>query len=103
IRKGNGEAHAIDYREMAPKAATRNIFVNNDGVLIKGEGSSTIGYRASGGPGRLARFDLAFKKYGSGRITWRDLVEPARLLAQNGYTLSYRLANLFTAYKDNLS
>src|SRR6187399_3064714 len=68
IRKGNGEAHAIDYREMAPKAANRDVFVDKDGNLIRGEGSSTVGYRASGVPGTLAGFDFAMKKYGSGRI-----------------------------------
>src|SRR5262245_54768860 len=54
IRKGNGETHAIDYREMAPKAASRNVFVDKNGELIKGEGSSNIGYRASGVHGTLA-------------------------------------------------
>ena len=103
IRDKNGNVHAIDYREMAPKAAGRDIFVDKNGELIKGEGSSAVGYRASGVPGTLAGFDLAFKKYGSGKIKWRDLVEPARLLAQNGYTLTDRLAKLFKSYKDTLS
>ena len=102
IRNAKGETHAIDYREMAPKAANRDIFVDKDGNLIKGEGSSTIGYRASGVPGTLAGFDLAFKKYGSGKVKWSDLVRPARLIAQNGYVLSYRLAELFKSYKENL-
>lgn len=103
IRTKKGENFAIDYREMAPLAATRNIFVDKNGELIKGEGSSTIGYRASGVPGTPAGLDLAFKKYGSGKIKWKDLVQPSRLLAQNGYTLTYRLANLFKTYQDNLS
>ncbi|MBX7053556.1 MAG: gamma-glutamyltransferase [Pyrinomonadaceae bacterium] len=102
IRKADGSSYALDYREMAPAAASRDIFVDKDGKLINGEGSSTIGYRASGVPGTLAGFDLAFKKYGSGKIRWRDLVEPARALAQNGYVLSNRLAQLLKAYKDNL-
>lgn len=102
IRNKNGETHAIDYREMAPAAATRDVYVDKDGNLIRGEGSSTIGYRASGVPGTLAGFELAFKKYGSGKVTWKQLIEPARLLAQNGYVLSNRLANLFVAYKDQL-
>lgn len=102
IRKADGSSYALDYREMAPAAATRDIFVDKDGKLINGEGSSTIGYRASGVPGTLAGFDLAFKKYGSGKIRWRDLVEPARALAQNGYVLSNRLAQLLKAYKGNL-
>ena len=103
IRKANGEVHAIDYREMAPKAANRNVFVDKDGKLIRGEGSSTLGYRASGVPGTIAGFDMAFKKYGSGKVKWRDVVEPARLLALNGYSLSYRIAELFKSYKGNLS
>ncbi len=103
IRNAKGVTHAIDYREMAPKAARRDIFIDKDGNLIRGEGSSTIGYRASGVPGTLAGFDLAFKKYGSGKVTWADLVRPARLLAENGYILTYRLAELFKSYKSNLA
>lgn len=103
IRKKDGSAFAVDYREMAPAAAHRDIFIDKDGKLIRGEGSSTIGYRASGVPGTLAGFDLAFKKHGSGKVKWRDLVEPARRLAQDGYILSNRLANLLIAYKNQLS
>jgi gamma-glutamyltranspeptidase / glutathione hydrolase len=103
MRSAKRESHLIDYREMAPKAANRDIFVDKAGNLIRGEGSSTIGYRASGVPGTLAGFDLAFKKYGSGKMKWADLVRPARLLAQNGYVLSFRLAELFKSYKENLA
>ncbi|HSK73821.1 MAG TPA: gamma-glutamyltransferase [Pyrinomonadaceae bacterium] len=102
IRFKDGRTAAIDYREMAPKAAHRDIFVDEKGNLIRGEGSSTIGYRASGVPGTPAGFDLAFNKYGSKKITWAQLVEPSRRLAQDGYVLSYRLANLFKSYKENL-
>ena len=102
IRFKDGKTAAIDYREMAPKAANRDVFVDKDGNLIKGEGSSTIGYRASGVPGTPAGLDLALKKYGSGKLKWAELVEPARKLAQNGYVLSNRLANLFKSYKENL-
>lgn len=103
IRRPDGKAFALDYREMAPKAATRDIFVDKEGNLIRGEGGSTIGYRASGVPGTLAGFDLAFKKYGSGKVKWTDLVEPARRLAMNGYILSNRLANLLVNYKEHLA
>ncbi|MGQ0542006.1 MAG: gamma-glutamyltransferase [Blastocatellia bacterium] len=103
IRFRDGRTAAIDYREMAPAAANRDIFIDNEGNLIRGEGGSTIGYRASGVPGTLAGFDLAFKKYGSGKVSWRELVEPARLLAQNGYVLTHRLASLLIAYKEHLA
>ena len=102
IRFKDGKTTAIDYREMAPAAATRDIFVDKAGNLIRGEGGSTVGYRASGVPGTPAGLDLAYQKYGSKKILWKDLVEPARALAQNGYVLSYRLAELFKSYKSTL-
>ncbi len=103
IGKPDGKAHVIDYREMAPKAATRDMYVDKDGNLIKGEGSSVTGYRAAGVPGTLAGFEMAFKKYGSGKMKWRDLVEPARVLASGGFALSRRLAEKFTDSKDSLA
>lgn len=102
-RRADGQVFAIDYREKAPKAASRDMYVDASGNLIRGEGSSTIGYRASGVPGTLAGFDLAYKKYGSGKIKWRELVEPARAVAQNGYVLTDRLAKLFVSYKEHLA
>lgn len=103
IRKPDGKAFAIDYREMAPKAATRDVFVDAKGELIKGEGGSQIGYRASGVPGTLAGYELAFKKHGSGKIKWEDLIEPSRRLAVDGYVLSYRLAQLLYAFREHLA
>lgn len=102
IRFKDGRTTAIDYREAAPLAASRNIFVDQNGELIKGEGSSTIGYRASGVPGTIAGLDLALKKYGSGKLSWKELIEPARRLAQDGFVLSDRLARLFISHKENL-
>jgi gamma-glutamyltranspeptidase/glutathione hydrolase len=90
IRLRDGRTTAIDYREMAPAAASHDVYLNKRGELIKGEGSSTVGYRAAGVPGTPAGMALALKKYGSGRLTWAQLVEPARRLAANGFTLSYR-------------
>jgi len=68
IRRSDGTATAIDYREMAPVAATRDMYVGPDGELIKGEGSSTLGYRAAGVPGTVAGLALALKQYGSGNM-----------------------------------
>ncbi len=102
IRFKNGDTHAIDYRETAPKAAFRDMFVDENGNLLQGEGSSTIGYRAAAVPGTLAGLELAYKKYASGKISWQELVEPARKLAEEGFALSYRQANLFKSYRKNL-
>ena len=92
IRLRDGRTTAIDYREMAPQAATRNIYLDKDGNLIEGEGSSTIGYRASGVPGTVRGMELALAKYGSGKLTWSQLIEPARRLASEGFALPYSLA-----------
>ena len=92
IRMRDGRTTAIDYREMAPAAATRDIYLDRNGELIKGEGSSTVGYRASGVPGTVAGMALALDKYGSKKLTWSQLVEPARRLAADGFPLSYRMA-----------
>src|SRR5437764_278213 len=77
IRLRDGRTTAIDYREMAPAAAQRNVYLDDKGNLIQGEGSSTLGYRASGLPGTVAGMELALKKYGSGRLSWAQLIEPA--------------------------
>jgi gamma-glutamyltranspeptidase/glutathione hydrolase len=92
IRLRDGRTTAIDYREVAPAGATRDMYLNDKGELIKGEGSSTVGYRAAGVPGTVAGLELALKKYGSGKFTWAQLIEPARRLAANGFTVSNVLA-----------
>ncbi|HEX8494711.1 MAG TPA: gamma-glutamyltransferase [Pyrinomonadaceae bacterium] len=95
IRFRDGRATAIDYREMAPLKAVRNIYQDEKGNLIKGEGSSTVGYRAAGVPGTVAGMEMALKKYGSGKLSWPQLIEPARRLAANGFALPYAIARSF--------
>jgi gamma-glutamyltranspeptidase/glutathione hydrolase len=92
IRLKDGKTTAIDYREMAPAAAHRNVYLDKNGNLIEGEGGSLVGYRAAGVPGTVRGMELALKKYGSGKLTWAQLVEPARQLATNGYAVTYSLA-----------
>jgi gamma-glutamyltranspeptidase/glutathione hydrolase len=103
IRLKDGRTTAIDYREMAPAAATRNIYLDKDGNVIKGEGGSIEGYRAAGVPGTVRGMELALKKYGSHRLTWAQLIEPARTLATNGITVTYNLARGLRANSEYLS
>ena len=102
IRLKNGKTTAIDYREMAPAAATRNIYLDKDGNLIEGEGGSLVGYRAAGVPGTVRGMELALKKYGSGKLSWAQLIEPARRLA-NGFTVTHTLARSLRGNNDYLS
>src|SRR5688572_12427485 len=103
IRLKDGRTTAIDYREMAPAAAHRDVYLDKNGNLIKGEGGSLVGYRAAGVPGTVRGMDLALKKYGSGKLTWAQLVEPARRLAANGFTVTYSLARSLRNSQDYLS
>ena len=103
IRLKDGRSTAIDYREMAPAAAHRNVYLDKNGNLIEGEGGSLVGYRAAGVPGTVRGMELALKKYGSGKLTWSQLLEPARLLAANGFTVTYELARSLKGSDDYLS
>lgn len=88
VRKADGTAEAIDYRERAPLAATRDMYLDAGGSVIKG--ASTQGYKAVGVPGTIAGLVLAHKRHGS--LKWAELVEPARKLAAEGFRVSSHLA-----------
>src|SRR5256712_4604455 len=103
IRLKDGRTTAIDYREMAPSAANRNIYLDKNGKVIEGEGGSIEGYRAAGVPGTVRGMELALKKYGSHRLTWSQLIEPARTLATNGFKVTYTLGRGLRGNKDYLS
>ena len=92
----------IDYRETAPAAAARDMYVGADGKVLTGPGSSTVGWRASGVPGSVAGFALAHRQYGSGKLTWAEVCEPARRLAADGYALTQGGAAQFRASADLL-
>lgn len=88
IRLADGRSVALDYRERAPASATRDMYVGPDGNVLSGPASSTVGWRASGVPGSVAGFALALQKYGSGKLSWADVCEPARRLAADGHRIT---------------
>jgi gamma-glutamyltranspeptidase/glutathione hydrolase len=91
LRLSDGRATSIDFRETAPSATTRDSFLDANGDPVAGK--STVGYAASGVPGTVAGLALAEKQYGSGRLTWADLLEPARRLAADGFIVTPALAH----------
>jgi gamma-glutamyltranspeptidase/glutathione hydrolase len=103
IRLKDGRTTAIDYREMASAAAHRDVYLDKNGNVIEGEGGPLIGYRAAGVPGTVRGMELALKKYGSGKLTWAQLVEPARRLAANGFTVTHSLARSLYNEREYLS
>jgi len=88
IRRANGDTEIIDYRERAPLAASREMYLDKKGEVIKD--ASTVGYRAVGVPGTVAGLSLALQRHG--KLKWADVVEPSRKLAADGFTISYHLA-----------
>lgn len=93
VRLADGKTVAIDYRETAPAKSTRTMYQDKDGNLIPGK--STQGYLAPGIPGTVAGLSLALERYGT--MKWSDVVEPARKLADEGFTVSHELARSFRA------
>jgi gamma-glutamyltranspeptidase/glutathione hydrolase len=88
IRRADGTAEVIDYRERAPLAATRGMFVDAEGKVIPG--LSLLGHRASAVPGSIAGLALAQQRHG--KLKWSELVEPARKLAAEGFEVDHALA-----------
>jgi gamma-glutamyltranspeptidase/glutathione hydrolase len=88
IRRANGDTEIIDYRERAPLAASRDMYLDKKGEVIKN--ASTVGYRAVGVPGTVAGMSLALQRHG--KLKWADVVEPSRKLAADGFAISYHLA-----------
>ena len=89
IRFVNGDTACIDYRETAPAAAGRDVYLDADGQIVPK--ASTQGYRASGVPGTPAGLCLAQKKYG--RLSLKDVVQPSIDLAEQGFLVSDSLSD----------
>jgi gamma-glutamyltranspeptidase/glutathione hydrolase len=82
---------AIDYRETAPVATTRDIFLGSDGKPdIAKSRDSALGI---GVPGTVAGLSLALEKYGSGKFTLAELLKPAIDLARDGFVIADDLAD----------
>ena len=83
IRFADGRKTFIDFREKAPRAASRDMYLDKDGNVIKG--LNTIGWLAVGVPGTVSGLEYARKKYGT--MTRAALIEPAIELAEDGFIL----------------
>jgi gamma-glutamyltranspeptidase / glutathione hydrolase len=91
IHLADGRDIAIDYRETAPAAMTRNIFLDDKGDADPQKSrDSALGI---GVPGSVAGLALAHAKYGSGKFTLADLMLPAIELAYNGFPVEDDIAD----------
>ena len=86
VRTAEGDVSTIDFREVAPKQAHRDMYLDDNGDVVPGMSLYTT--HAAGVPGTVAGFGVAHEKYGT--KSWNYLIRPAIKLASNGFELSYR-------------
>ena len=91
-RDAKGRVLSVDFREMAPRAARRDLFVAAAGAPAP---SSTEGPLASGVPGSVAGLALAHRR--AGRLPWKTVVEPAVRLARDGFPMTANIAESIAA------
>jgi gamma-glutamyltranspeptidase/glutathione hydrolase len=88
VRLADGRASFLDYREVAPGRAARDMYIRPDGKLD--EEASVIGARSVAVPGTVAGLELALKTYGTMKLG--DIMAPAIRLAEDGFPVSEKLA-----------
>ena len=91
----------LDYREMAPQAAFKDMYLDSVGNVIKGKSTRT--HFASGVPGSVDGLLKAWSDYGSGNISINQLIGPAIKYAEQGFKLSKYEAKRFNNRKSFLS
>ncbi|MFK0690067.1 gamma-glutamyltransferase [Mesorhizobium sp. IMUNJ 23033] len=99
IRFKDGKSTFLDFRERAPLAATKTMYLDKDGKPVKG--ASLDGYLAVGVPGSVAGFEAAREKYGT--LSRQDLMAPAIAYAKDGFVLDQGDAGFFARYADRLA
>lgn len=99
IRMATGRSVVIDYREEAPAAASRHMYLNEQGRVIPG--ASTVGALSVGVPGTVAGLALAEQKFG--QLGLRRVMAPAIRLAQRGFPASYWLCQSLQDHRALLS
>src|SRR5882672_2470801 len=98
VRLADGRTTFLDYREVAPERATRDMYIGADGKLDPE--ASTVGYKSVAVPGTVAGLELALKTYGTMKLA--DVMAPAIRLAEQGFAVSPKLASEFTEERRDL-
>lgn len=95
----SNDTYAIDYREKAPAASFRDMYLDENGKfdILK----STFGYNAIGVPGTVHGFWSVHQRFGS--LPWADLIHPAIILAERGFVMSDYMAQTLNNYSEKMS
>lgn len=99
FRQTDGSIDAIDYREKAPGAASRDMYLDAEENIIKG--LSTKGHLASGVPGSVDGLIQAHEKYG--QLDFKTIIQPAIRLANKGFQLTETEAKRLNTFKEAFS
>jgi gamma-glutamyltranspeptidase/glutathione hydrolase len=97
-RKANGEVGSLDYREKAPLAATKDMFLDSEGNVIKGKSTQTA--LAIGVPGTIAGVFAVHKKYGTMPIS--KILEPVIALAERGVIVTKKQEKSIKDYHESI-
>lgn len=95
-RKANGEVGTLDYREKAPMAASKDMFLDKEGNVIKGK--STDSPLAIGVPGTIAGVFAVHKKLGS--LPMSEILKPVIALAEKGVVVTQKQQKQYDSYHD---
>ena len=95
----DGRTKAIDYREVAPVGATRDMFLDTNGNVDVQR--ARFSHLSAGVPGTVAGLHLAHSKYG--KLPWERLLAPAIELARNGIKVSYDMSRALQRTRDRFS
>ncbi len=90
--------HTLDYREKAPSGAHKDMFLDQEGEVIKGRSTQTL--LASGVPGTVAGMVKAHEKFGS--LPWPEIVQPAIDMASKGFAITTNQAADFNSIQQSL-
>ncbi|HEY9560914.1 MAG TPA: gamma-glutamyltransferase, partial [Anseongella sp.] len=96
IRQAEGTVASLDFREMAPGKAHRDLYLDENKEVIPG--LSLSGHLAAGVPGTVAGMGAAHEKYG--KLSWEELISPSVRLARNGFALTASQVRQLNAYQD---
>ena len=97
-RAKNSKYGSLDFREKAPMASTKNMFLDNNGEIINLQSSE--GVLSIGVPGTISGLFAVYRKFGS--IPLDSIFEPALKLAKKGFKLTKRQAKLFNENKNKI-
>lgn len=97
-RLNNGDNGSLDFREKAPIASTKNMFLDTNNDIIKG--ASQVGGLSVGVPGTVAGLFEVHKKFGT--LPMSELIQPAIDLAKNGYKISEKQAYSLNQYVNEI-